>query len=83
MTYDLRRLRLHGLIERLPGTHRYHVTDRGWRSALALTRTHNRVLRPGLAVLHQPEFLPDPISKALSRLDLALDNLPRNARLIA
>ena len=28
MTYHLRRLRLHGLIERIPGTHRYRVTDR-------------------------------------------------------
>jgi hypothetical protein len=25
-TYDLRRLRLHGFIERIPGTHRYQVT---------------------------------------------------------
>ena len=28
MTYHLRRLRLHGLIERIPETHRYRVTDR-------------------------------------------------------
>ena len=29
MTYDLRRLRLHGLIERIPHTFRYRVTDPG------------------------------------------------------
>ena len=29
MTYHLRRLRLHGLIERIPGTHRYQVTRLG------------------------------------------------------
>ena len=29
MTYHLRRLRLHGLIERLPKTHRYRVTEAG------------------------------------------------------
>ena len=29
MTYHLRRLRLHGLIERIPGTHRYRVTRQG------------------------------------------------------
>ena len=29
MTYDLRRLRLHGLIERIPHTRRYTVTDIG------------------------------------------------------
>ena len=34
MTYDLRRLRLHGMIERIPKTHRYRVTDFGLRAAL-------------------------------------------------
>ena len=29
MSYDLRRLRLHGLIERIPHTHRYQVTEMG------------------------------------------------------
>jgi hypothetical protein len=29
LTYQLRRLRLHGLIEREPGTQRYYVTERG------------------------------------------------------
>ena len=32
MTYDLRRLRLHGLIRRIPGTHRYHLTAQGYAS---------------------------------------------------
>ena len=32
MTYHLRRLRLHGLIERIPGTHRYRVTRQGDRT---------------------------------------------------
>lgn len=49
MSYQLRRLRLHGVIERLQGTHRYQVTDRGWKIALFWTRVYNRVLRPGLA----------------------------------
>src|SRR3954453_7166610 len=34
MSYHLRRLRLHGIIERIPRTHRYRVTDSGWRMAL-------------------------------------------------
>src|SRR6266511_1692635 len=83
MTYDLRRLRLHGLIERLPGSHRYHVTDPGWRSALALTRTHNRVLRPTLATLHEPDTLPPIIGRAPDRLTRALDEIPKQQRLIA
>jgi hypothetical protein len=49
MSYHLRRLRLHGIIERIPGTHRYRVTDTGWRTALFCTRCYNRILRPGLA----------------------------------
>jgi len=34
MTYDLRRLRLHGLIERIEGTHRYRVTKFGFRTSM-------------------------------------------------
>lgn len=49
MTYQLRRLRLHGIIERIPRTHRYHITDFGSRIALFFTRTYTRILRPGLA----------------------------------
>jgi hypothetical protein len=49
MTYDLRRLRLHGLIARIPHTHRYRVTDEGLRTALFFTRVYARILRPGVA----------------------------------
>lgn len=51
MTYDLRRLRLHGLIERIPKTHRYQVTDFGLRSALFMTQAYSRLLRTGLSDL--------------------------------
>ena len=46
MTYDLRRLRLHGMIERIPKTHRYQVTQFGLRAALFFTRVHARLYRP-------------------------------------
>ena len=49
MTYDLRRLRLHGLIARIPHTQRYRVTREGLRTALFFTRVYARILRPGLA----------------------------------
>ena len=49
MTYQLRRLRLHGFIERLPRKHRYRVTGFGLRVALFYTRTYVSVLRPGLS----------------------------------
>jgi hypothetical protein len=49
MTYDLRRLRLHGLIERLPKSHRYRLTKKGIITALFFTRSYARVLRSGIA----------------------------------
>jgi hypothetical protein len=49
MTYDLRRLRLHGLITRIHKSHRYLLTDKGLRVAIFFTRIRSRVFRPGLA----------------------------------
>ena len=49
MTYQLRRLRLHGLIKRIPQSHRYHVTADGLRMALFMARVSARILRPGLS----------------------------------
>ena len=70
MTYDLRRLRLHGLIERIPHTHRYQVTDLGFRVALFLTRSYSRLLRPGLsALLAQEPPTAIPLRRAFDRLD--------------
>ena len=48
MTYDLRRLRAHGLIARIPHTRRYQVTDTGLSHALLLTHAHDHLLRAGL-----------------------------------
>src|SRR5258708_2404889 len=49
MTYDLRPLRLHRLIQRIPKTHRYDVTPAGLRIALFFSRTYARLFRPKLA----------------------------------
>lgn len=51
MTYDLRRLRLHGLIERVPNSHRYIVTSKGIKIALFYTKVNSRILRGGLSQL--------------------------------
>jgi hypothetical protein len=70
MTYDLRRLRLHALIRRIPGTHRYHVTAQGLRVALFFTRTHARLLRPKLADIFDPApRFSTPLRKAFDRVD--------------
>ena len=76
MTYDLRRLRLHGLIERIPKSRRYRVTAFGYRSAMFLTRAYNRLLRPGLAVLAGPDPpQPVPLRAAVRRVEQAVDKL--------
>ena len=62
MSYELRRLRLHGLIERLPKTHRYRLTDEGLRTALFYTRVYARILRPGMAPVIPPQPVESPDS---------------------
>jgi len=74
MSYHLRRLRLHGLIERVPKTHRYRVTDSGWRTALFCTRTSNRVLRPGLAqVIPEKASSDSSLRRCFDQLDGAIE----------
>jgi hypothetical protein len=84
MTYDLRRLRLHGLIERIPHTFRYQVTDTGLRSALFLTRVHDRLLRTGLAELTDPNPpTPAKLKNAERTYQTAIDDLTRRSGLAA
>lgn len=74
MTYDLRRLRLHGLITRRPHSHRYEVTPLGFRAALFLSRSYSRLLRPGLAHLGaEIPAAPSALRNALDRIDAVLD----------
>jgi hypothetical protein len=74
MTYHLRRLRLHGLIERVPKSHRYRVTDQGWRTILFCTRCYNRLLRPGLAqVLPVEATAETPLRRRFDQLDEAIE----------
>ena len=54
MSYDLRRLRLHGIIERIAKSHRYCLTQEGLRVALFFSRTYTRLIRPGLDRLIPP-----------------------------
>jgi hypothetical protein len=84
MTYHLRRLRLHGMIERIPKTHRYRVTDSGWRTALFYTRCYNRVLRPGMAHIHSPEAQEAlPLRRRFDQLEEAIDEWLQDQKLSA
>ena len=83
MSYDLRRLRLHGLIERIPGSHRYQVTDRGLRIAIFLSRVHARLVRPGLSSLLDDAAIPTPLRRHLDRFTTAVHDLAREHKLVA
>jgi hypothetical protein len=84
ISYDLRRLRIHGLIQRLPGSFRYQVTTAGIRQARFLTRLTQRLLIPGLAVLTDPSPpAPSQLRTAARAYDAAIDELTRQATLAA
>ena len=76
MSYDLRRLRLKGLIFRPPKTHRYFVTPYGWKVSRLFARLESRVFRPAVAVFTSEDaVLPFPLRAALQRVDSQLDEL--------
>jgi hypothetical protein len=64
MSYDLRRLRLKGLLYRKAGSTRCHLTPYGLKVSLFLTRLHARLLRPGLCCLGTRKLLLPPSSIA-------------------
>jgi predicted MarR family transcription regulator len=79
MTYDLRRLRLHGLIERIPATNTYVTTDEGIRVAVFYTKLGARLLRP-LLEAHVPPA-PLQLRQALHAIDRAVGDYVTGARL--
>lgn len=84
MTYHLRRLRLHGLIERVPGTHRYRVTETGLRVALFFTRAYARIVRPGLSqVMPNAPAGDSALQRQFDQLDAAMDTWVERAKLAA
>ena len=80
MTYDLRRLRLTGLIRRIEHTNRYALTSDGIKVAVFYTKLHNRLLRPLLAA-DQPQAPPE-LRAALRAIDQHIGAYITRARLI-
>ena len=74
MTYDLRRLRLHGVIRRVPRTLRYTLTPNGMRAAFLYTSLYRRLRRPHSSERPYPQF-PSRLDAALHQLDTALQEL--------
>jgi hypothetical protein len=76
MTYDLRRLRLKGILYRPRGTHHYFLTPYGWKVARLFSRLECRVMRPALAMFTANDaVLPFPLPQSLDRVDDQLDQL--------
>lgn len=66
MSYDLRRLRLKGLIERIAHSHAYRLTEQGIKVAFFFTKLQQRLFQPGLAALLPEQSYPSPLTQALS-----------------
>jgi hypothetical protein len=79
MTYDLRRLRLGGLIRRLPHTNRYTLTADGIRIAVFYTKIYNRLLVP-LTAANQAQAPPE-LRAALATITRHVDHYATRARL--
>jgi hypothetical protein len=80
MSYDLRRLRMKGLIRRLPRSNTYVLTPDGQRVAIFYTKLHNRLLRP-LAAANDPPA-PLPLRQALRVIDRHVADYIAEARML-
>jgi len=85
MSYDLRRLRLKGLLQRLPRSHRYVLTPLGRRVALFMSKSFARLVRPVFNRLDPlvPDDATDPLRRAWHACERALDDAISDARLAA
>ena len=79
MTYDLRRLRLHGVIERLPHSNTYVVTPEGVRIAVFYTKLRRKLLEPLLDADRAPA--PLELRRALTTIDHAVQGYVDHARI--
>ena len=76
--YDLRKIRLHGLIERIPHTHAYRFTQRGQKLTLLLIQLRKRIYGPIAfgTLRHRPnkDHMPNSaFERAYHKIDQAFD----------
>jgi len=81
MTHDLRRLRLKGILWRVPKTHRYLITPYGYKVALLFTKLNARVFRTTFASFDAKEPIPRPLADALQEVAHQLDAIIDYAKL--
>ena len=84
MTYDVRRLRLKGLIHRIPKTHRYTATSYGLKVAFFAAKLYLRILRPAWpALVPTEDDLPRSLRATLETLDAQIRKIHEEAVLAA
>lgn len=81
LSYDLRRLRLKGLVVRRPRSHAYTLTPLGAKVAVFFTKLATRCFRPGLAALIPDQPHPTPLAQALAAVTTAIHALVADAHL--
>ena len=84
MTYDLRRLRLKGIISKKPNTTQYFMTPYGYRVTQFLTRLHARLFRPGFASFdeHLGTQVPTPLRRAMDKVNGEIDKMLEKSHLM-
>jgi len=81
MTYDLRRLRRKNLIERIPKSHRYRLTELGLRAACFFSKLRSRIFNPASACLQAiGDGISRPLADAFAQLNAAIDEIFNNAK---
>ena len=79
-SYDLARLRVNGLITRIPEKNIYRLTGDGLRFAIFYTKLHDRLLRPLLTADQPPA--PPQLRIALHTIDIHFTECIDQARLL-
>jgi len=81
MSYDLRRLRLKGLIARVAESHTYILTSYGRRVAYLMTKLQQRIFNLAGLALTTAADVPATLAKAFREIDTELERLVANAHL--
>ena len=81
MSYDLRRLRLKGIIWRVPNSYRYQLTTYGRKVALLFTKLDKRIFRRAFAALDPAQPVPLPLATAFEQVEQAITALVNHAHL--
>jgi hypothetical protein len=81
MSYDLRRLRLKGLVTRVSGSHTYLLTSYGRRVAYLMSKLQQRIFNLAGLALTTAADVPATLAKAFHKIDAELERLVANAQL--